>query len=97
MGSVEGRRVEPPQRAAVMKAPHDISSGRHPHDDDQHTTADEDSMWSRITSVSRRGFARIYEFLTRSKPGQMTGLMTGLTQSPDSGHFSPSEDLRLNI
>ena len=58
MGSVEGR-VEPPQRAAVMKAPHDISSGRHPHDDDQHTTADEDSMWSRITSVSRRGFARI--------------------------------------
>ena len=99
--SCEVDHAEWPRRAAITMAPHDIPLGSTPHVDGQHPTADEDSLWSRITSVSRRGLGRIYGFLTqtfpgpakvsqvRSKPGQMTGWMTGLTQSPDSGHFSP--------
>jgi len=81
--------VEAPRRAKLPIASHRLPLSPTPHADGQHLTADEDSLWPRITSVSRKAFARIYEFLTRSIPGQMTGLMTGLTQSPDSGHFSP--------
>ena len=81
--------VEAPRRAGLPLASHRLPLSPTPHADGQRSTADEGSLWPRITSVSRKGFARIYEFLTRSIPGQMTGLMTGLTQSPDSGHFSP--------
>ena len=81
--------VEAPRRARLPLASHRLPLSPTPHVDGQHPTADEDSLWSRITTVSRKGFARIYGFLTRSKPGQMTGSMTGLTQSPDSGHFPP--------
>ena len=84
-----GVGVEAPRRACLPPASHRLPLSPTPHVAGQHPSADEDSLWPRITSVSRKGFARIYEFLTRSIPGQMTGLMTGLTQSPDSGHFSP--------
>ena len=81
--------VEAPRRAELPLASRRLPLSSTPHAHGQRLTADEGSLWPRITSVSRKAFARIYEFLTRSIPGQMTGLMTGLTQSPDSGHFSP--------
>ena len=67
--------------------------GRTPHDGSQHSTADEDSLWSRITSVSRRSLARIYGFLTGSR---MSGSTTEAARVPsqgtlntDSRQFSP--------
>ena len=74
--------VEAPRRARLPLASHRLPLSPTPHVDGQHPSADEDSLWPRITSVSRKGFARIYGFLTRSKPGQMTGLMTGHRVSP---------------
>ena len=61
MNSEEGH-AEWPRRAAATMAPHDMPLGRTPLDDGQHPTADEDSFWSRITSVSRRGFTLIRKF-----------------------------------
>ena len=39
-------------------------------------------VWSRISSISRRGFTRIYEFLTRS-------IKARPERDPNSRHFSP--------
>ena len=61
MNNEEGH-AEWPQRAATTMAPHDMPLGSTPHDDGQHPTADEDSFWSRITSVSRRSFTLVRKF-----------------------------------
>ena len=44
-------------------------------------------MWSRITSVSRRGFTRIYEFLTGSRDRKAASECR--ETASDSRHFSP--------
>ena len=44
------------------------------------------SMWSRITSVSRRGFARIYGFLTGSR---ISGSLNEATRVPSQGALDP--------
>ena len=58
--AVEPHRIEPTMH--LHGPPLDVT----PHVEDQQDWRETDSVWSRISSVSRRGFTRIYEFLTRS-------------------------------
>ena len=43
-----------------------------PHEGNQRDLEATESMWSRISSVSRRSFTRIYEFLTGSRDRETT-------------------------
>ena len=86
--SCEVDHAEWPRRAAITMAPHDIPLGSTPHVDGQHPTADEDSFWSRITSVSRRSLARIYGFLTGNR---MSGSTTEAARVPKQGTLKPND------
>jgi hypothetical protein len=77
--------VEAPRRARPSSASHRLPLSPTRREEDRQDPHVADSMWSRITSVSRRGFTRIYEFLTGSR-----GSTAELTQSPDSGHARDS-------
>ena len=62
------RRAEPTREAL-----HPVPLGLTPLEENRRDLHKADSMRSRITSVSCRGLARMYEFLTRSKPDQTDG------------------------
>ena len=58
--------------------------GPTPHEENQRDLEATESVWSRISSVSRRGFTQIYEFLTGSRDAASQGSL-----DPNSRHFSP--------
>ena len=62
------RRTEPTMH--LHASPLDVT----PRDEDRQDLHETDSIWSHISSVSRKGFARIYASLMRSESDQMTGL-----------------------
>ena len=59
--AVESHRTEPTMH--LHASPLDVTLRAEDHQDRRET----DSIWSRISSVSRKGFARIYAFLTGSQ------------------------------
>ena len=66
--AVEPHRIEPTMH--LHAPPLDVT----PHVEDQQDRRETDSVWSlqRISSVSRKGFARIYAFLTGSQDRETT-------------------------
>ena len=61
--AVESHRTEPTMH--LHASPLDVTLRAEDHQDRRET----DSIWSRISYVSRKGFARIYAFLTGSNSG----------------------------
>ena len=62
-----GADVGRPRRAIPSEASHPSPLSVTPSEDSRWDQHEAQSMWSRVTSVSRRGLARIYGFLTRSR------------------------------
>jgi hypothetical protein len=60
----EPHRIEPTMHMQASSL--DVT----PHDEDHRDQHKTDSIWSRISSVSRKGFARIYTFLIGSRDGE---------------------------
>ena len=85
-------RVEVSSTGADVGRPRTIGSSplsMIPSEDSRQDQHEAQSMWLRVTSISRRGFARIYEFLTRStKARPKLHLHCDAESSPPS-QFSP--------
>ena len=78
--AVEPHRIEPTMH--LHAPPLDVT----PHVEDQQDRRETDSVWSRISSVSRKGFSRIYTFLTGSNYGRRDQeSTTEAARAPDQG------------
>ena len=80
--------IEASRRAGPSLASHRLPLSPTRREEDRQDLHEADSMWSRITSVSRRGFTRIYEFLTGSR-GSTTEAASQGSLDPNRRHFSP--------
>jgi hypothetical protein len=93
--SGNGVDVQGPRHVGPTEILHPSPLGPTPRGENRQDLHETESMWSHTSSVSRRGFTRIYEFLTglvKDKSGsttEATRVPNQGTLDPDCRHFSP--------